>query len=143
MQTYSEETTPFSSGGMFFRGVPAHPTHITHLRHALHRWLASLSLETDYEHDIVLASYEALANAVEHAYGQDDEAAMVDFEATYRPDDRHLLVRIIDYGRWRAPVKERTDSSRGHGLTLINNLSTDTVVTPTAHGTDVALHWTL
>ncbi|MDX5310254.1 MAG: ATP-binding protein, partial [Rhodococcus sp. (in: high G+C Gram-positive bacteria)] len=57
----------FTSTGMFYRGVRAEPGQVTMLRQALDRWLDRLHLEAELGQDVLLASYEALANVVEHA----------------------------------------------------------------------------
>lgn len=141
MQSHPEEPASLTTEGVFFRAVRADSTEIAHLRRAMRQWLANLNLGADREQDILLASYEALANAVEHAYDADDESATVDLEATYRPDERRLEVIVTDRGRWRDAVDDVAHRSRGHGLTLIRNLSTETVVTPGVDGTLIAMRW--
>jgi serine/threonine-protein kinase RsbW len=73
----------------------------------MRQWLSTLHLDADLECDIVLASYEALANAVEHAYPVRDESATVDLEETYSRDDRYLKVRVADRGYWCDAADEK------------------------------------
>lgn len=142
MQTHTDGSASFTSGGIYFRGVRADATQIAGLRQAVRQWLGTLHLEPDHEHDVVLASYEALANAVEHAYSADDEMATVDLEVTFRPQERHLEVTVADHGRWRDMIHD-PNASRGHGLALIRKLTTEMVVTPGSDGTHVAMRWAL
>jgi serine/threonine-protein kinase RsbW len=140
-QAHPNENASFNSGGIYFRGVRADPAEIADIRRAIRQWLRTLPLEDERRDDVVLASYEALANAVEHAYSAQDDSATLDLEATYRPQDRYLEVRVSDRGSWHEAVVP--NGSRGHGLNLIRQLSTDMVVTPRPDGTQVAMHWTL
>lgn len=133
----------FDTGGISLHGVRADPTDIADVRDLVRRWLEGLHLAAERRHDVVLASYEALANAVEHAYAAGDEAATVDFTAVYQPVDRQLEITVVDHGRWRTERAGDADSSRGHGLTLIRALTTETVVTLRPDGTHVAMRWLL
>ncbi|MEE2034517.1 ATP-binding protein [Rhodococcus chondri] len=119
----------------------ADSTEIANLRRSMRQWLATLNLGADRVQDILLASYEALANAVEHAYDASDESATVDLEATYRPEDRELKVTVTDHGRWQDAIDDAAHRSRGHGLTLIRNLATEAVVSPGTEGTLIAMRW--
>ncbi|MBM7457747.1 ATP-binding protein [Rhodococcus coprophilus] len=141
MLTDSDGSASFTSGGIFFRGVRADAAFISDLRRAVRVWLEQLDVDDDRKHDVVLASYEALANAVEHAYDIDDDSASLDFEATYLPQDQILEVRVADHGCWHDA--DSTPTSRGHGLALIRGLATDVVVDPTPQGTHVTIHWSL
>ncbi|WP_407441098.1 ATP-binding protein [Rhodococcus sp. (in: high G+C Gram-positive bacteria)] len=141
MLTESDGSASFASGGIFFRGVRADPAYISDLRRAMRQWLEQLDVDDDRKRDVVLASYEALANAVEHAYDADDASASLDFEATYLPRDHVLEVRVADHGCWHDA--DGSPSSRGHGLALIRGLATDVVITPSSQGTHVTIHWSL
>jgi serine/threonine-protein kinase RsbW len=143
MPTHPSGAASFASGGIYFHGVRADPTDIAGVRRSMQQWLGNLDLGPEHEQDVVLASYEALANAVEHAYTADDPSATVDLEAVYRPYDRHLEVTVADHGRWRDAVEQTGYGSRGHGLTLMRSLSTEMVVTPSVDGTHVAMRWSL
>ncbi|WP_342660906.1 hypothetical protein Rruber_01558 [Rhodococcus ruber] len=131
----------FTSTGMFYRGVRAEPGQVTMLRQALDRWLDRLHLEAELGQDVLLASYEALANVVEHAYadGPGDHRGAVDMEAVYRPDEHSVEVVVTDHGRWRTPASG--DSCRGHGLALIRTLTSHTDVVSVPDGTSVSMRW--
>ncbi|MEE2056704.1 ATP-binding protein [Rhodococcus artemisiae] len=143
MPTHISGSASFASGGIFFHGVRADPSDIADIRRSMQQWLGNLHLGPEHEQDVVLASYEALANAVEHAYAANDPQATVDLEAVYRPSDRHLEVTVSDHGRWRDVMDRTGYGSRGHGLTLMRSLSTEMVVTPGLDGTHVAMRWSL
>ncbi|WP_016693396.1 ATP-binding protein [Rhodococcus rhodochrous] len=124
-------------------GVRADPTEIAGLRVVTRRWLAKLPLNEDRRQDILLASYEALANAVEHAYAPDDAHGTLDYEAAYLPDEGEVVVRVVDHGSWHDAVDSDARRSRGHGLTLIRNLASDVQVSAGPKGTVVEMRWVL
>lgn len=132
----------FLTTGLYFRGVRAEASQVTMLRQALDRWLSGLRLAEVGGQDVLLASYEALANAVEHAY-RDGASGTLDLEATLIPGDRQVEVAIIDRGSWRANDTDPGTSSRGHGLTLINSLSDTATVAPAETGTVVTMRWSI
>jgi PAS domain S-box-containing protein len=102
--------TPLAPGPLRLT-VPAEPVALAALRRSLRRWLGACKATADECNDIVLACSEALANAIEHAYGPGD--AEVEMDAAFSGDQVSIVVR--DFGRWREP---RGDN-RGRGLTLI------------------------
>ena len=133
----------FLTTGLYFRGVRAEASQVTMLRQALDRWLSGLRLAEVGGQDVLLASYEALANAVEHAYTAGDGDGTVDLEAKYSPQDRCVEVVVTDHGHWRGSATPAADSSRGHGLALIRNLASDTDLAVNPDGTQVAMRWQL
>jgi serine phosphatase RsbU (regulator of sigma subunit)/anti-sigma regulatory factor (Ser/Thr protein kinase) len=91
--------------------VPARPAELAGFRRLLRRWLAEMGA-TDREIEaITLASNEACANAMEHAYGPHD----ADVNATAELDGDTVTITIRDHGQWRTP---RGDN-RGRGLVLM------------------------
>jgi anti-sigma regulatory factor (Ser/Thr protein kinase) len=104
------QPTPFVPGPLRLT-MPADPVALAALRRSLRRWLAACEATDDESNDIVLACSEALANAIEHAYGPGD--AEVEMDAAFTGDKVSIVVR--DFGRWREP---RGDN-RGRGLSLI------------------------
>lgn len=84
--------------------------------------------------DLVLAVYEALANAVEHAYHPDHPDPVMRLQAQL--DHDQLLITITDYGCWRTP---RAPGYRGRGLALMRSLTTGVRVCPSLQGTTVHL----
>ncbi|MCB8912477.1 ATP-binding protein [Rhodococcus rhodochrous] len=107
------------SSGIFFHEVRAEPSEIAALRRLLRQWTITLGVGSEQEQAVVLATYEALANAVEHAYRPGDTSATIDLDAVHTPEENRLVVEVSDRGCWR---RETTSGSRGHGLALIQKL---------------------
>ncbi|MEU5843874.1 ATP-binding protein [Rhodococcus sp. NPDC047139] len=143
MSSAPEESAAYFPDGIRSSGVRADPTEIAGLRVVMRRWLAKLPLSEDRRQDILLASYEALANAVEHAYAPGDTHGTLDFEAIFQPHESEVLVRVTDHGAWHEAVKSDARRSRGHGLTLIRNLASDVHVSAGPTGTVIEMRWVL
>ncbi|EME53347.1 anti sigma factor [Rhodococcus ruber BKS 20-38] len=140
---FSPQNTPLcDSVTLAYRRVRAEPGQLTVLRRALERWLDAVHVSPELTRDVLLASYEALANAVEHAY-RDGASGTLDLEATLIPGTRQVEVAIIDRGSWRANDTDPGTSSRGHGLTLINSLADTATVAPADSGTVVTMRWSI
>jgi anti-sigma regulatory factor (Ser/Thr protein kinase) len=71
-----------------------------------------MGLDAARSQDIVLASYEGLANVVEHAYPTDHRPGTLDIEVGFSPDTAALEVTISDNGQWR-PTDPQPDAIRG------------------------------
>jgi serine phosphatase RsbU (regulator of sigma subunit)/K+-sensing histidine kinase KdpD/anti-sigma regulatory factor (Ser/Thr protein kinase) len=110
--------------------LPAAPEALQTAREQLRAWLAHGGVGGDDAHDIVLATWEACANAVEHP--EQPTASEFELEASRQGDSVRVTVR--DAGRWRAP-SEREE--RGLGLLLMRNLMQSVEVTPAPTGTVV------
>jgi anti-sigma regulatory factor (Ser/Thr protein kinase) len=102
------------------------------VRRELREWLARTPASESEANDVVLAVWEACANAVEHA--QAPTAATFALEASSL--GRSVLVRVRDSGRWK-PAEERSD--RGLGLVLMRSLVDQLDVMPGPHGTVVTM----
>jgi anti-sigma regulatory factor (Ser/Thr protein kinase) len=81
------------------------------LRAALRSWLDRAAVDERSIDEIVLATNEVAANAVEHAYGLSDAT----FDVCVSMEDGVVAVSVQDRGRWR-PV--RRDEHRGRGIGL-------------------------
>jgi anti-sigma regulatory factor (Ser/Thr protein kinase) len=103
------------------------------MRARLGEWLGKLGAGPDIRHDVLLAAWEACANAVEHAEGP--EGKMFTLHAD-REDDV-VRLRIGDTGRWRAP--DGTPGERGLGLPLMRGLMDRVDIVHAAEGTVVML----
>lgn len=88
----------------------------TALRRQFHDWLA-LDLPAHVVGDLVLAVYEAIANAAEHAYANHRPGSM-QLEAHRAAD--HILIAVSDQGRWRTTSG---DGFRGRGIQLMRLLT--------------------
>lgn len=104
------------------------------LRHEFTAWLA-LDVPREPLDDVVLAVYEAIANATEHAYaGHPDGRGPV--RLTARRSSDIIAVTISDEGSWRPNTG---DSSRGRGLPVIWALIEDVHLDRGQDGTVVHL----
>jgi serine phosphatase RsbU (regulator of sigma subunit)/anti-sigma regulatory factor (Ser/Thr protein kinase) len=103
---------------------PATPDRLAAIRRSVRRWAVAAALDEDTTDDLQLAVNEAVANAVEHAYGA-GPAGTVEFSLS-GTDDGSLEVCVRDSGRWRPPPTDR--GHRGRGLALIRTLAADVEV---------------
>jgi serine/threonine-protein kinase RsbW len=126
-------------GDLHFR-VPAVAARLAGLRHELALWAARIGLSEEDIEALVLATYEAMANAVEHAYrGQTD--GLLDLRGVVDGETSRVVITVTDYGQWRPP--QPSNGLRGRGLPLIKGLTSTATITPTADGTTVTMFWPL
>lgn len=126
-------------GDLHFR-VPAVPSRLAGLRHALAEWATRVGLAEEDTEALVLASYEAMANTVEHAY-RDQTQGLLDLRAQVDDQQSRVIVTVTDYGQWKPP--QLSGGLRGRGLSLIKGLTSTAMITPTTGGTTVAMFWPL
>jgi serine phosphatase RsbU (regulator of sigma subunit)/anti-sigma regulatory factor (Ser/Thr protein kinase) len=105
--------------------LPTRPEVLAGLRRHVTRWLEEHGASYDVVYSLTLATSEAAANAVEHAYGP----GRATFQVTCSLEDGAARIAIRDEGRWRP---ER-DDDRGRGLMLVRGL-VDSVVVESAEG---------
>ena len=96
------------------------PDSLAGVRNIVRRWLRTQGAGDVETYDITVASQEACANAIEHAYGPGKAEFTLDAEVV----DRTVRVTVRDDGRWRAPRGEH----RGRGLSLMRALMDDVQV---------------
>jgi anti-sigma regulatory factor (Ser/Thr protein kinase) len=101
------------------------------IRDLLRRWLTHHGATADEAYDITVASQEACANAIEHAYGPGEQ--VFELEACREGEVFEIVVR--DHGQWRTP----RGTHRGRGLTLMQALMDSVEVQRTDSGTTVVL----
>jgi len=101
-------------------------------RHKLDRWLAIGGLADVPRADVVLASHEAVANAIEHSNSSQPVLVRADAHAD------GFVVEIVDEGRWR-PARKLPIEGRGRGLGLIKALVTEVQIKSLSAGTTVRL----
>ncbi|MDQ4021354.1 MAG: ATP-binding protein [Actinomycetota bacterium] len=123
-----------------FVDVPAVAEALTPIRRALADWATLAGLPPRDVDDLVLASYEAMANVVDHAYylGQHGRFRL-DAACTA---DLQILVTVSDTGQWAAPPTN-SSSHRGRGLPLIHQLAHRAEVHHDDQGTTVRMCWGL
>jgi anti-sigma regulatory factor (Ser/Thr protein kinase) len=117
---------------------PALATQLSRVRSQVAAWATSMGMNGDAVDDLVLATHEALANVVDHAYPGGSGVATVKAERS-APDE--LLVSVSDRGHWRKPPAD--PGRRGHGLTIIARLAKHVEVRRGEGGTTVAMWWAL
>jgi serine/threonine-protein kinase RsbW len=120
--------------------VPAVAGRLTGLRHTLAEWAERTGLETEDREALILASYEAMANAVEHAYAGQLQGVL-DLRAVRDHTRRRVTITVTDYGQWRPPPAD--PGIRGRGLPLIRGLTPNATITPSTRGTTVSMSWPL
>jgi serine phosphatase RsbU (regulator of sigma subunit)/anti-sigma regulatory factor (Ser/Thr protein kinase) len=112
--------------------IPSDPESLPYLRGELERWLDSAAVPDVDARDILLAAWEAGANAIEHADA--GEGAFVQFDAALSGD--RVRIGVVDRGRWKEP-EARHD--RGLGLRLIEALMTTVDVERGPGGTRIVM----
>jgi serine/threonine-protein kinase RsbW len=117
---------------------PATEGEAARLRRLFRRWVGAVADE-DTADDLTLAVYEALANAVDHAYHRAaGPGPMRLWAAVSAPllGGRDLVVTVADDGLWR----DCTDPGwRGRGLPMVRSLCTSASVFTTPSGTTVQM----
>jgi anti-sigma regulatory factor (Ser/Thr protein kinase) len=111
---------------------PAQVESIPVMRRLLRRWLDEAGATQRDVDDLALASAEAAANSIEHAYGL--APGVVELRAATAGEDR-VTVAIRDFGNWRPP----RGVHRGRGLALMEGLADEVEVIRSEEGTTVAL----
>jgi signal transduction histidine kinase/DNA-binding response OmpR family regulator len=128
-----------SSARSFATVLPAALTHIADARHRLRDWLAGIAVDPRREADILLATGEAVTNAIEHGSGSDPRKT-VSIEAFVCGGT--VTATVSDAGRWSGDSSASLRSrQRGRGLTLINGLPDHVKTTRTAQGTRITLRF--
>lgn len=106
-------------------------------RGVLAEWASSVGMPEEQRDDLVLATYEAMANAAEHGYG--GRGGVIEVNA-HREDDT-VTVTVVDTGVWRPPPAD--NGIRGRGLRMIEALSQRSAVTSADTGTTVVMSWSI
>jgi anti-sigma regulatory factor (Ser/Thr protein kinase) len=102
------------------------------VRSALRRWLRRAGVDEAASADVVVAVWEACANAVEHPLRPRARELVVEADALAST----VSVAVRDSGHWRPP-EERPD--RGLGLTLVSGLMDDVLIERRPQGTEVRM----
>jgi serine phosphatase RsbU (regulator of sigma subunit)/anti-sigma regulatory factor (Ser/Thr protein kinase) len=113
--------------------IPAEPRQLQVVRRLLGHWLAERDVPPERTYDVLAASGEALANAVQHAYGP--AGGVVDVACRWTGDE--VVIRFRDSGRWRPP----RDPSRGRGIGMMRSLADEVEISRSERGTTVELRW--
>jgi anti-sigma regulatory factor (Ser/Thr protein kinase) len=126
--------------------VAADASGAARIRNGFADWLhRHFSLSAERRSGVVLAIYEALANAAEFGYLDAPGHGTIAFAASYDDDLDTLAVTVTDRGRWR-PAGTATvpphHALRGRGIPLMRALADETRIDPSEHGTQACLTWT-
>lgn len=111
--------------------VPAEAVALARTRAVLRHWLREVGASADEENDVLVATGEACANVVQHAYAALPGQLVIEADA----DDGSIEIRVTDHGRWRAPGNR----GGGWGLTLMRALTDSVQVDQGPTGTVVRL----
>jgi anti-sigma regulatory factor (Ser/Thr protein kinase)/putative methionine-R-sulfoxide reductase with GAF domain len=112
--------------------LPADPDTMPLLRRVIRRWLSEVGASEEEIGEIALATCEACANAIEHAYSPVSAEFVV---SATRSAPGEVLVTVSDRGQWRSP----RGVNRGRGLLLMEGLMDSVVVDRQVNGTAVRL----
>ena len=113
--------------------LPADPNVLASMRQSLRTWLAATQASADDVYDILVASTEAAANAVEHAYGPGDASFRVEAHMSH---GGRIEVVVRDHGQWRPP----RGHNRGRGTMLMQQLMDEFEVATGETGTEVRMN---
>jgi anti-sigma regulatory factor (Ser/Thr protein kinase) len=102
------------------------------VRHALDEWLNGQGMSEPPRAEFVLATHEALANAIQHSGISNSVTVRA------RAASEGIEIVISDEGSWKAPDEVPNDE-RGRGLSLIRLLVPDAEVRTGGSGTTVRL----
>jgi anti-sigma regulatory factor (Ser/Thr protein kinase) len=139
---HNAEGDPASLGvaDLRYDDIPATADQLPRIRHALIAWAQHAGVSAEHLDAVVLATYEAMANVVTHAYPH--HRGTFDMHAACRPEARQVNVTVADRGCWRPPPA-RAIPHHGRGMQLIQALAADATVDPGARGTTVHMRWPL
>jgi anti-sigma regulatory factor (Ser/Thr protein kinase) len=106
---------------------------LVEMRHALRAWLREANTGSDATAEVVLAAWEACANAVEHAQRPSQPTvglrAMLD-------DAGWIRIEVRDSGQWKP---SHGSADRGLGLTLMRSLMDTVEVNTSDEGTTIVM----
>jgi GAF domain-containing protein/anti-sigma regulatory factor (Ser/Thr protein kinase) len=110
--------------------LPSTPRSLDLVRDALRTWLERAPLSQEEAREVVLAAWEACANAIEHP----QEARTPVFTVRARAASDRVLLDVMDTGHWR---NGRTHPDRGLGLQLVRSVMSAVTVVRGQDGTRV------
>ena len=111
--------------------IEARARSLVTIRRGLTRWMNDLDVPGDVKRDLMMATSEAAANVVEHAYGP--SGGMISVKGKLEGD--RLKVTIGDTGAWRGASRP----DRGNGLRLMRAVMDEVVIDSSPAGTIVTM----
>lgn len=116
--------------------IQAEPNELAPTRKALRGWLTRAGLDPEQSMNVLIATGEALANAIEHGH-RHRGAGTISMRAVAIADS--LMVTIQDMGSWKPPAHVPGEH-RGRGLPLMRALMHDVTIHQHEIGTTVHMH---
>ena len=113
----------------------AEPESLAQMRRTIGRWLRAAGAEDATTYEALVATGEACANAIAHAYPPGEASYVV--EGRRREDA--IEVRVRDFGSWRPP----RSGSGGRGLKLMEELMDEVEIERETAGTTVRMRRSL
>jgi hypothetical protein len=110
--------------------------HLGPSRAALRTWLTNAGVEQEQIQDMLVATGEAVANAIEHGHRERPEGT-ISLRATAVVDGLH--VSVIDSGVWKIP-RQVPSEYRGRGISLMRCLVQDLSIHSNEAGTTVHMY---
>jgi len=123
----------FDATGHFERDVDPAVAALAPLRRAFEAWLARRDISERSRVALVLATHEAVANAIQHS----GTVSRIRVRANAEADG--LTIEISDNGEWRTP-DDPPSQERGRGIALIRSLVSNATINTDAGGTTVLLY---
>lgn len=115
---------------------------VANFREKAKSWLArSVEISNERLCDILLATDEALANCVDHAYSDAATRGLMALQMSYDAAAQEVQISVTDQGSWIDPVPRSKTSVRGRGLILMRALADDCVIDGGTAGTTVILRF--
>ena len=116
--------------------LPADPGVLSGVRRLLRRWLRQRGVGDPAITEITMATNEACANAIEHAYAPGPASFELAASVVSEADDQfEIEVVVRDTGSWRTARGE----NRGRGLTIIQTAMDTVDVNSTGRGTEIVM----
>lgn len=115
----------------------AHPESLGEVRKAVKVWGVNAGLPPDLVSSVMLATYEAMANAADHAYRHDEVGPVT---VTIARDDDSVTASVSDQGTWRSPTQ---GGFGGRGLLLMEGMVDELTLMRTGRGTTVHMKWSV
>ena len=111
--------------------VSAEPSSAGVIRQAMRRWFNEQGIAPEAAFPLLVATGEAISNAVEHAYGP--SGGQLQLDVSRAADEVTITVR--DFGQWR-PTR---GTDRGRGFRLMEGMVDEVAVSHKQEGTEVRL----
>jgi PAS domain S-box-containing protein len=116
--------------------ISADARHLASTRTALRSWFTQAGVNPEQSLDLLIASGEALANAIEHGYRHHPDGT-VRLTATALVDG--VEITITDAGSWKTPLPA-ANPQRGRGITMMRAFTHDVTIDHDVTGTRVCMY---